>query len=250
MKSLFATAAAIALVVLAPAAKADDVGVAVAANFTEAAKEIAAVFTEKTGHTAVLSFGATGQFYTQITQSAPFGVLLSADDTTPAKLVKEAYAVEGSAYTYAIGKLVLWSKGSTIKAGEDALKAGAFAKLSIANPKTAPYGAAAVEALKKLGLYETLEPKLVQGNNIAQAFQFVDTGNAELGFVALSQVIGKTDGSQWAVPATLYAPIRQDAVLLKQGADNKAAKAFLTFLKGPEAAKVIAKYGYATDAGA
>lgn len=249
MKHLLVAAVALMALSSLPA-KAEDVSVAVAANFTDAAKEIAKVFAEKTGHTAVLSFGATGQFYTQITQSAPFGVLLSADDETPKKAVTEGYAVTGSEFTYAIGKLVLWSKAAAIPAGEAALKGDAFAKLSIANPKTAPYGAAAVQTLKALGVYDKVEAKIVQGNNITQAYQFVDTGNAELGFVALSQVIEKKDGTQWLVPPNLYQPIRQDAVLLKQGADNKAAKAFLEFLKGPDAAKVIAKYGYATDAGA
>jgi molybdate transport system substrate-binding protein len=219
--------------------------VAVAANFTEAAKEIATAFQKKTGHEAVLSFGASGQFYTQITQDAPFQVFLSADDERPKKLVDEGLGVADSRFTYAIGKLVLWSKNADLVKGEETLKAGAFTKLSIANPTAAPYGSAAIETMKALKIYDTLQPKIVQGNSIAQAFQFIDTANAELGFVALSQLAGNTSGSRWMVPAALYTPIRQDAVLLKKGASNEAATAFVTFLKGPEARAVIEKYGYA-----
>jgi molybdate transport system substrate-binding protein len=234
----------LALLVLSGTARAAETNVAVAANFTEPAKDIAKAFEARTGHTAVLSFGATGQFYTQIKQDAPFTVFLSADDDTPRKLEDEGLAVAGSRFTYAIGRLVLWSKAPGVVPGEAALKAGRFEKLAIANPKTAPYGAAAVQALKALGLYDTLEPKIVQGNNIAQAFQFVDTGNAELGFVALSQVIAKADHSWWPVPEHLYAPLRQDAVLLQKGAADPAAQAFINFLKGEDALRVIARYGY------
>jgi|SRR5215475_14339106 len=221
--------------------------VAVAANFTDAAKEIAALFKTKTGHDAVLSFGASGQFYTQIKESAPFQILLSADDERPKKLVEEGFAVPESRFTYAIGKLVLWSKDPNAVKGEDTLKANAFNKLSIANPTAAPYGAAAVETLKALKLYETVQPKIVMGNTISQAFQFVDTGNAEIGFVALSQLAGNAGGSRWMVPQNLYSEIRQDAVLLKSGTANEAATAFLTFLRGPEARAVIEKFGYALD---
>jgi len=245
MKRLFV--AAVALMVLSSLpAKADEVAVAVAANFTEAAKQIAKSFAEKTGHTAVLSFGSTGQLYTQITQSAPFGVFLAADAARPAKAVKEGFGVDGSEFTYAVGKLVLWSKVAGVTAGEDALKAAKFDKVAIANPKTAPYGAAAVEVMKALGVYDTLEPKIVQGNSISQTLQFVDSSNAELGFVALSQVVKKDEGSKWAIPQDLYKPIRQDAVLLKPGADNAAAKAFIDFLKGADAGAIIAKFGYGT----
>src|SRR6266542_651141 len=160
--------------------------VAVAANFTEAAKEIAAAFQAKTGHEAVLSFGASGQFYTQITQGAPFQVLLSADDARPKKLVDDGLAVPGSNFTYAVGKLVLWSKTLGLVKGEDTLKAASFAQLSICNPVAAPYGAAALETMKSLKVLEKLQPKLVEGATITQAYQFVETGNAELGFVALN----------------------------------------------------------------
>jgi len=221
--------------------------VAVAANFTEAAKEIAAAFKQKTGHEAVLSFGASGQFYTQITQGAPFQVLLSADDARPKKLVDRGLAVPGSNFTYAIGKLVLWSKTPDLVKGEDTLKAASFEKLSICNPVAAPYGAAAVETMKSLKVFESLQPKLVEGATITQAFQFVETGNAELGFVALSQLTGPQTGSRWLVPQELYSPIRQDAVLLKSGASNEAATAFIAFLRSPAARVIIEKYGYVLD---
>lgn len=221
--------------------------VAVAANFTDAAKEIATAFRQKTGHQAILSFGSSGQFQTQITQGAPFQVFLSADDIRPRKLVENGLAVADSRFTYAMGKLVLWSKSPGFVKGEETLRSGAFAKLSICNPIAAPYGAAAVAAMKSLKLYEGLQPKLVEGATITQAYQFVETGNAELGFVALSQLTVNDAGSRWLVPQELYDPIRQDAVLLKSGADNEAARAFVQFLRGPEARAIIEKYGYVID---
>jgi len=227
-------------------ALAAQTNVAVAANFTDAAKEIAAAFKQKTGHDVVLSFGSSGQLYNQISQDAPFQIMLSADDERPKKLVQDGLGVQGSTFTYAIGKLVLWSKSPDVVKGDATLKDSKFAKLSIANPTAAPYGAAAIETLKALKIYETLEPKIVQGNSIAQAFQFIDTGNAELGFIALSQLAGNTSGSRWLVPQELYTPIRQDAVLLKKGASNEAATGFMTFLKGPEARAIIEKFGYAS----
>lgn len=226
------------------AAQAGQTNVAVAANFTEPAKEVAALFKAKTGHDAVLSFGASGQFYAQIAQDAPFQVFLSADDKRPKDAVAAGLAVAGSRFTYAIGKLVLWSRSLDLAKGDETLKANSFTKLSIANPTAAPYGAAAVETLKALGVYAAIEPKLVQGNSIAQAFQFVDTGNAELGFVALSQLASVSAGSRWLVPQALYAPILQDAVLLKKGADDEASKAFIAFLRGPEARAVVERFGY------
>jgi molybdate transport system substrate-binding protein len=221
--------------------------VAVAANFTAPAKEIAAAFKDKTGEEAALSFGASGQFYAQIQQGAPYQVFLSADADRPKAAVDAGLAVADSRFTYAIGKLVLWSKSLDLAKGDETLKANAFAKLSIANPKSAPYGAAAIEAMIKLGVYDPIQPKIVQGASIAQAFEFVDTGNAELGFVALSQLANVTAGSRWLVPAALYAPIRQDAVLLKTAADDEASKAFLAFLTGPEARAIIEKYGYTLE---
>jgi molybdate transport system substrate-binding protein len=227
-----------------PPAQAAQTNVAVAANFTDAANEIARAFQAKTGHEAILSFGSTGQFYTQIMQGAPFEVFLAADDERPAKAVDEGFAVPGSQFTYAIGKLVLWSRDPDLVQGAATLKSGDFTKISIANPETAPYGAAAVQAMTALGVYDQLAPKIVQGNNITQAFQFVQTGNAELGFVALAQVVSDNQGSRWEVADDLYDPIKQDAVLLKRGADRVAARAFLDFLQGPEAEAIIARFGY------
>ena len=240
----FCIVSTLILALAAPQARAAETNVAVAANFTEAAKEIAAAFQAKTGHQAVLSFGATGQLYTQITQAAPFQILLSADDQRPKQAVADGLGVPGSVFTYATGKLVFWSKQPGLVTGEATLQGGAFDKLSICNPVAAPYGAAAVETMRALKLYDALQPKIVVGANITQAYQFVATGNAEVGFVALSQVVNDRSGSRWMVPQQLYSPIRQDAVLLKTGADNPAATAFMGFLKGPEARAIIEKYGY------
>ncbi len=246
LTALFAALGALLSLLAAPAG-AGQTHVAVAANFTEPAKEIAAVFKQRTGHEAVLIFGASGAFYTQITHDAPFQVFLSADAERPKAVVDAGLAVPGSLFTYAIGKLALWSKVLDVTKGEETLKAGAFSKLAIANPVAAPYGTAAVETMKALGVYDALKPKIVQGNSIAQAFQFVDTKNAELGFVALSEIAGATTGSSWLVPPNLYAPIRQDAVLLNKGAGDEASIAFLAFLKGPEARAIIEKFGYGLD---
>ncbi|MHB2267161.1 molybdate ABC transporter substrate-binding protein [Aliihoeflea sp. PC F10.4] len=238
----FATAS-----LLASAAHADTVNVAVAANFTDAANEIAAAFAEATDHEAVLSFGATGQFYTQITQGAPFEVFLAADDQRPTQAVEEGYGVEGTVFTYAIGQLVLYSIEDGKVTGPETLEAGDFQQIAIANPETAPYGKAAVETMEALGVYEALQPKIVQGQNIGQAYQFVETGNAEVGFVALGQVSQTDAGSRWVVPQENYELIRQDAVLLTTGEANPAAAAFLEFLTGDEASAIIEKYGYALD---
>ena len=236
--------AALGLVAQAGHAAAATTLVAVAANFTEPAKEIAAAFAEKTGDTARLSFGSTGSLYAQIGQGAPYEVLLAADDERPRRAVTEGLAVEGSDFTYAVGTLVLYSADPDLVTGPETLTVGGFDTIAIANPQTAPYGAAAVETMRKLGVYDDIASRIVQGNSIAQAFQFVATGNAELGFVALSQTAGKDGGSSWVVPAEDHAPIRQNAVLLKPGGSSQAAKAFLAFLKGPEAAKIIEAYGY------
>jgi molybdate transport system substrate-binding protein len=219
--------------------------VAVAANFIEPAREIAALFQQKTGHEAILISGASGAFFAQITHGAPFEVFLSADDERPRLAVEQGFAVPESRFTYAIGKLVLWSRVIDVTNGEAALKAGDFRKLSIANPVAAPYGAAAVDTMKALGVFDALQPKIVQGSSIAQAFQFIDTRNAELGFVALAQLYGNTEGTRWVVPDNLHSPILQDAVLLKNGANDEASKAFLAFLKGPESRAIIERYGYA-----
>ncbi len=229
-------------------AHADEVSVAVAANFTAPMKTIAADFEKDTGHKVVASYGATGKFYTQIKNGAPFEVFLAADDKTPAKLINEGAAVKGSAFTFAVGKLVLWSpKQAIVDGAGEVLKNGGFNHIAIANPKTAPYGAAAVATMKALGVLGALEPKFVVGENITQTYQFVSTGNALLGFVALSQVLvdGKIAGSSWVVPANLYAPILQDAVILDKGKGKPAAEAFMKYLKTDKARAVIKSYGYA-----
>ncbi|PKA73164.1 molybdate transport system substrate-binding protein [Pseudomonas baetica] len=230
------------------AVHADEVQVAVAANFTAPIQAIAADFEKDTGHKLVAAYGATGQFYTQIKNGAPFEVFLSADDTTPEKLEKEGDTVKGSRFTYAIGTLALWSaKDGYVDAKGDVLKKNEYQHLSIANPKAAPYGLAATQVLEKLKLTEATKAKIVEGQNITQAYQFVSTGNAELGFVALSQIYkdGKvSSGSAWIVPASLHDPIKQDAVILNKGKDNAAAKALVEYLKGPKAAAIITSYGY------
>ncbi|MBC8998668.1 molybdate ABC transporter substrate-binding protein [Pseudomonas sp. N40(2020)] len=230
------------------AVQADEVQVAVAANFTAPIQAIAADFEKDTGHKLVAAYGATGQFYAQIKNGAPFEVFLSADDTTPEKLEKEGDTVKGSRFTYAIGTLALWSaKDGYVDAQGEVLKKNAYQHLSIANPKAAPYGLAATQVLEKLKLSESTKAKIVEGQNITQAYQFVSTGNAELGFVALSQIYknGKvSSGSAWIVPASMHDPIKQDAVILNKGKDNAAAKALVEYLKGPKAAAVIKSYGY------
>ena len=238
---------ALAIVVAAgPAssAGAGETNVAVAANFAGAAKEIAGAFERATGHRAVLSSGSTGQLFAQITQDAPYQVFLAADQDGPDGLVERGLTAPGSPFTYAIGRLVLYSRDPELVNGEDTLRKGSFSRLAIANPTTAPYGAAAVDALEALGLYAELEAKLVRGNNVAQTYQFVYTESAELGFVALSQVVTQTQGSRWLVPAELHRPIRQDAVLLAKGAEAEAARAFVAFLRNPDARRIIARFGY------
>ena len=240
---------ALAAAALLPAAHAGEVSVAVAANFTAPMQRIAAQFEQDTGHKAVLSFGATGKFYAQINNGAPFGILLAADDTTPEKIAKEGKGVDASRYTYAIGQLVLWSKQAGYVDDKGAvLKTGDYQHIAVANPKLAPYGQAAMETLDKLGLTAQVSPKIVQGENIGQTYQFAASGNAQLGFVALSQVMegGKIrEGSAWVVPESMHEPIRQDAILLNTAKDNIAAKALLTYLKSDTAQAIIKSYGYA-----
>ncbi|WP_341646574.1 molybdate ABC transporter substrate-binding protein [Thauera sp. SDU_THAU2] len=226
-----------------------DLNVAVAANFTAPMQKIAEVFEKDTGHKLVLSFGSTGKFYAQIKNGAPFEVLFAADDETPARLEKEGGSVEGTRFTYAIGKLVLWSKqdGLVDDQGE-ILRKGTFERIAIADPKLAPYGAAAMQTLNKLGLADSLASKFVTGENIGQTYQFAATQNAQLGFVALSQVYADgriTEGSAWIVPEDLYEPIRQDVLVLNQGKDNPAAAALMDYMKGETAKKIILSYGYA-----
>lgn len=221
---------------------------AVAANFAGALARIGAGFTAATGHTLQVSAGATGKFHAQIVAGAPFEVLLAADDETPNKLIAAGHAVAGSNFSYAIGKLVLWSaQAGVVDEQGNVLATGRFRHLAIANPKTAPYGAAGLQVLKARGLAEALAPRLVTGESIAQAHHFVSTGNAELGFVALSQIAvpGKpVTGSYWLVPPALYGEIRQDAVLLRAGEKNPAATALLAHLKSAAARDTIRAWGY------
>ncbi len=227
---------------------AGEVQVAVAANFAGPVAKIGEAFTAATGHVLKVSTGATGKFYAQIVAGAPFELLLAADDETPRRLVAEGHAVAGSRFTYAIGKLVLWSATPGFADAQGAvLESDKVRYVAIANPKVAPYGAAALALLKARGLTGKVTPKLVTAESIAQAYQFAATGNAELAFVALSQVAvpGKPAvGSYWLVPQTLYGEIRQDAVLLKAGEKNPAALALLEFLKGGAAKQVIRDFGY------
>ena len=246
--SLSRLVAALGASLFAGLTHAAEVHIAVAANFTAPINEIAAAFEKASGHKVIAAFGPTGGLYTQIKHGAPFEVFLAADDSTPARLETEGEILAGSRFTYAIGKLVLWSASAGyVDAQGEVLRRNEFNHLSIGNPKTAPYGLAATQVLARLGLSEAVKPKLVEGTNITQAYQFVATGNAELGFVALSQVYKDgqiTGGSAWIVPEDMYEPIRQDAVILNKGKDNPAAAALVDYLKGPKAAAVIKSYGY------
>ena len=233
--------------------KAEEVTVAVAANFTAPMQKIAQTFEQDTGHKALLAFGATGKFYAQIKNGAPFAVLLSADDETPARLEKEGVAIAGTRFTYAIGRLALWSKNPLLVDDKgqvllsNATDKNSFKKIAIADPKLAPYGAAAIEVLGRMDALAKLTPKLVQGDSIGQAFQFVMTENAELGFVALSQIsiAGRiTQGSAWVVPQNLYTPLKQEAVLLPLGKNNAAALALMKYMRTDRAQAIIRAYGY------
>ena len=221
-----------------------DARIAAAANFRDAAIEIGRAFETATAHKAVFSFGATGQLYAQITQGAPFDVFLAADQKRAQMSVDEGFGVAGTRFTYAQGRIVLFSMDGNLVTGTQTLRNTDFAKLAIADPALAPYGAAAVETLRNLACYDQVKGRLVRGLNVAQAFQFVYTGNAELGFVALSHVAHLSHGSRWLVPDSLHSPIAQDAVLLQRGVSNPAASAFLAFLRGAAADAVRAKYGY------
>jgi molybdate transport system substrate-binding protein len=244
MKPLFL----VGFLLIAPTIFADTTLVAVASNFTKPMTEIAAEFEKATGHIAQLSFGSSGKFVSQFENGAPFEVFLSADDKSPAKLQQSGFAVQGSNFTYALGKLVLWSNAANyVDEKGEILGKGGFQHIALADPKLAPYGTAAIEVLKNKNLLDKLQPLFVQGENISQSHQFISTGNAELGFVAMSQVSenGKiTSGSGWIVPQALYAPIKQDAVLLTLGAENPAATALLNYLKSAPAKAIIQKYGY------
>lgn len=243
-RRLAALAGCLLLLGAAPAA-ADVVRVAVAANFSETATEIAAAFKARTGHVATLSFGSSGQVYAQIAQGAPYQLLLSGDVERPKQAERAGLGVAGTRFTYAIGRLVLYSRtpGLVDPAGK-VLTAGRFERLAIADPATAPYGAAALATLRGLGVYARLKPRIVIGGSVGQAYQFTASGAAELGFVALSQVAAATGGSRWIVPASLHPPIEQQAILLAPGRDSAAARAFLAFLKSPAAQAIIRRHGY------
>ncbi len=227
---------------------AGEATIAVAANFNGSMEIIKPAFEKATGHTLTVAYGTVGKFYAQIKNGAPFDVLVSSDEAVPIRLEKEGLALPETRYTYAIGKLMLWSsKPGFVDDQGDVLKRGDFRHLAVANPKTAVYGAAAVEVMDRLGLRATLEPKWVTGENITQTYQFVFTGNADLGFVALSQIYkdGKyAEGSHWAVPQMLYPVLRQDVVLLTRGKDNPAARALVDYLKSDFAKQVIHSHGY------
>jgi molybdate transport system substrate-binding protein len=248
MKQLMASVLSFSFTLGWGSVQAAEVHVAVAANFAGTFQKLTAAFQSDTGHTVLSSVGATGKFYQQIKAGAPFDVLLAADDETPKKLEEEGLAVRGQRFTYAKGKLVLWSaKPEFVDAKGEVLIKGSFEKLALADPKLAPYGAAAMEAIFKLGLLDKLKPKFVQGESIGQAYQFIATGNAELGFVAYSQVAAPgsaSTGSWWVLPASLYAPLLQDAALLKHAEGSDAARALLTYLKGDKARAIIKAHGY------
>ncbi|NBQ89979.1 MAG: molybdate ABC transporter substrate-binding protein [Betaproteobacteria bacterium] len=231
-----------------PLAWAAEVSVAVAANFAAPMKRLAVVFEQTSGHRAVVSLGATGALYAQVINGAPFHVFLAADQKTPQWLESQGQAVEGTRFTYATGRLVLWSATPGLVDGQgEVLRTPRFQKLAIANPKVAPYGAAALEVMERMGLAAAVRPRLVQGDNIAQAHQFTASGNAQLGFVALSQVMvdGRlSSGSAWVVPAHLHPPLKQDAVLLRRGVDTPAARAFMDFLRSDAARAIIRAHGY------
>ena len=238
----------LSVLMLAAPTQAAEVMAAVAANFTAPMKMLAKSFEQDTGHKLVLSFGSTGSFYAQIKNGAPFDVLLAADSDTPLRLEKDGLGVAGSRFTYATGRLVLWSpKAGVVDDQGSVLRSGKFQRLAIANPKLAPYGAAAMQVLANLGLEATVQPKLVQGENIAQAYQFTASENAQIGFVALSQVFLQghiSQGSAWVVPAHLHAPLQQDAIVLRKGQDNPGAQALMVYLQSEKARRTLQTFGY------
>ena len=228
-------------------ALAEQALVAVAANFIGPFREVAMEFEKTTGHTVQIASGSSGNFYSQIKNGAPFDVFFSADSERPKLLEEEGLGVKGNRFTYAIGRLVLWSPDPSLVKGEDTLRSASFKRLAIANPKSAPYGVAAMQAMQKLGVWESIQPRIVMGESLGQTMGFIESGNAELGFLALSQVLDpkiKGNGSRWDVPNDLHEPIQQDVVLLTKGKDNPAAKALMEFMGRPQATAIIERYGY------
>lgn len=235
------------ILVIGTSAWAGNAQVAVAANFAAPMKRIAQQFTRDTGHTATLVFGATGQLFANIQNGAPFDVLLAADQHTPQALVQSGAAVAQSRFTYATGRLALWSTQPNVSLSLDTLKRGNFKRLAMASPALAPYGLAAQQTLASLGISDAAQSRIVQGSSVTQAFQFVATGNADIGFVALSQVMtdGRIErGSAWLVPTTLHAPIYQDAVLLQRATGNEAAAALMHYLRSAPAQNTLRSFGY------
>ncbi len=250
VRNFLFTTCLLSLPLFTSSAGAEEVRIAVAANFTDATKIIAPLFEKATGHTTKISYGSTGKLFAQIEHGAPFEVFLAADTKRPIKAEQEGLAVPGSRFVYAKGKLVMWSvKPNLFQSGQDFLTSGTFKHVAIANPKTAPYGYGAKQVMEHLGIFESIESKLVKGDSIAQTFQFAATGNAEIGFVALAQIKGwkGETGSLWEIPAEYYDPIEQAAVLLKKGETNPAAEAYLKFLKSDAAREVIEQFGYGLD---
>ncbi len=236
----------IATITAAPAF-AEQVLVAVAANFVPPFREIALEFEKSTGHRLQVAGGSSGNFYSQIKNGAPFDVFFSADMERPKLLEDEGLGIKGTRFTYAIGRLVLWSPNENLIKGEETLRSKQYKRLAMANPKTAPYGVAAMQAMQKLELWETLQPQIVMGESLGQTMGFIESGNAQIGFVALSQVLGpkmKGKGSRWDVPNNLHEPIKQDMIVLARAKDNQAAKALMEFIGSPQAKKIIERYGY------
>lgn len=248
MRTLYRYFLLIALIICPLSLTAGEVQVAVASNFSKPMQKIAELFSAETSHEARLAFGASGKFVAQINHGAPFEVFLSADRSKPARLLEQQLAVAGTGFTYALGRLVLWSvRDAYVDAKGKVLTTAAFHHLALAEPKLAPYGEAAIQVLDKLQRTDQLRGRFVQGENISQTWQFVKTGNAELGFVALSQIMHDgeiTEGSAWVIPQNLYQPIRQDAVLLQAGKNNPAALALLDFLRSDTVQQLIRSYGY------
>jgi molybdate transport system substrate-binding protein len=235
------------LVLVVTPALGEQVLVAVAANFVPPFREVATEFEKATGHNVQIAAGSSGNFYAQIKNGAPFDVFFSADNERPKLLEEEGLGVKGTRFTYAIGRLVLWSPDPNLVKGQDTLRSQKFKHLAVANPKTAPYGVAAMQAMQKLGIWESIQPRLVMGEGLGQTMGFIESGNAELGFLALSQVLdpkitGK--GGRWDVPVDLHEPIQQDVVLLTKGKDNPAAKALMEFVSRSQATAIIERYGY------
>ncbi len=248
MKAIKLGLLGVLLATLAQVAHAGEVNAAVAANFTAPVQQIAAMFEKDTGNTVKLSFGSSGKFYSQIKEGAPFDVFLAADEKNPMLLEKEGLAVANTRFVYALGKLVLWSAQPGFIDDKGAvLRKGNYNKIAYADPKLAPYGLAAKETLDDMGLWNVVQSKMVTGESITQTYQFAATGNAELAFIALSQITkdGKvSEGSWWIVPSHMYNPIKQGAVLLTAAKDPDAAKAFLAYLKSDKAVAIIRSFGY------